>query len=313
MEKNYSLGLHRVCLLSLFLFGIVINKITDGGSGLLWLLVGTPILLLLLPLFLPVFDKLYGIESAKSVDRTSKKVGLAAIYILTGLYALWTAYYTSFLYADFIASIMIPGTPVFWVQLLFVLVCLWLAMKEPTVIFKVALVSFAAVVLSALLLFAVSVPHFVSFGSLFKNLDFGRLADFNLDNPVLRFFLPLPVILVFFTCTSCGTGKKSVYIGTAAGALLFGLSMLQLLLIFDEKYLATLNYPYLSSVSVLAGDEVFLRLDGLVYAILYVCFFLKCSVCLHTIRLLAQKFSRRLGFYVTPVCAALIVLLPLLA
>ena len=312
MQYN-SLNLHRICLLSLFLFGVVINKLTDGSTGLLWLLIGTPALFLVMPPLMKLFDRLFGVESLKSVSSPAKKAGLAALYILSGLFALWTAYFTSFRYADFIASAMIPGIPVVWVQLLFLLVCLWLSLKDPTVILKIALVGFVAVVLSVLLLFAVSIPHFASPGSLLKSLDFGSLTDLNPDNPVLRFFLPLPVILVLFACMPGGINKKSVYWGTLVGAALFGLSMLQLLLIFDGEYLATLDYPYLSSVSVLAADEVFLRLDGLVYAILYVCFFLKSSVCLLTIRLLSQKFGRRLGYIITPACTAVIILCSLLA
>ncbi len=314
-ERQPVLTAHKICLIALFMSAGIITAIPSGIAGLLQSVIIYIALLALMPLIIRLFNIIFSIDTIKSSDPVAAKFCYTFIYFVTALGAVWFAGIGTADFAGFAATVIIPDAPVFLIELFFLAAAVWLAMKNPSVILKITLVVSVIIFISVILLFIISIPHWrTDAASLIRNFDNYKFTDIYSwqGNPALRNAAALLIVFALLACLPEKAGSKSLFTGIILGTLLFTACMIQTLLIFNEKYLATLTYPYLSSVSILSSDEVFLRMDVLVYLMFYTCCLIKTSVCLLTIRLLASKYNEKSGWFVTAASGLLIIVYQLI-
>lgn len=313
--REPALTTHKICLVALFMSAGIITTIPTGIAGLLQSVIIYIALLALIPIIARLFNIIYSIDTIKSSDPAAAKFCYTFIYVVTALAAVWFAGIGTDDFAGFAATVIISDAPVFWIELFFLAAAVWLAMKNPSVILKIALVVSVIIFISVIVLFIISIPHWrTDAASLFINFNNNSFTDINSwqSNPALRNAAALFVVIALLACLPEKAGGKSLYTGIALGTLLFTVCTLQTLLIFNEHYLSTLTYSYLSSVSILSSDEVFLRMDGFVYLMFYTFCLIKTSACLLTIRLLAVKYNEKAGWFITAASGLLIIVYQLI-
>lgn len=301
--KSSGLSPHRISLIILFILESVIIKIGSGGFSLItfagWVLVCT----VSIPVVLIIFFFIYGKEGIEQFGGILPQTFITAIYAATGVYALFCAYLSISGFCTFARIIMIPEAPAIWVMLPFLFLCIWLASKPTTVLLKIALTSLPFILLIIAVLFFASIPLFryeaIPLTLRFEPDIFGAWKG--ADSPVFRTFTSLPAVLILLAegegknRTSRRSAVKNSVAGTLIGAALFTLCMVQVLLLFSDRYIANLSHPYLSAVSVISADEVFLRADGLVYLMFFLCSLIRGAASFMCIARLCEKYRGSKG------------------
>jgi hypothetical protein len=306
-----ALNAHKLCLVTLFLLPEIINGFSVGKTGFFEAVIIFVVLLFFMPLLLRLFNLLFCAEAFRSSGSAAGRAILTAIYAAAAAASLYFAGSCADNFAGFCATVIIPDAPLFWVELAFIAAAVWLSMKDTAVIFKFALVISVVVFTSVIALFVLSLTQLrPDAASLFKSIDTGAFLDLKswIHNPALTIIASLPVILALVACLPGKADGKSVYPGIFLGFLLLLICAAQTLLVFDENYLATLSYPYLSSVGILSADEVFLRMDGFVYITFYALSLIKTAACFSAVRLLCSKYNNKAGFYAPAACGVIIVI-----
>ncbi len=102
-----------------------------------------------------------------------------------------------------------------------------------------------------------------------------------------KMFLPTLPAAAFV----CGNEKaiKAGALGTAWAFLLCAVVLLDCILSFSLPLAAKLDYPYIDDISTVTVGSLFTRMDGFAYIAFFVCYLVKCGVCVRICGKLVQR------------------------
>lgn len=299
--KKKPLGLHKIALAALFTVGNTLIRFPwrNGGSETLWLFL-LSVLGALIPAVVcyPLLRRLF--RSPLS-DNPAKRVLAAALAVLLGAYAVFTAFDCMRDYLSFSFATILPdgGKPL--LCLLFLGCAVRLSSVGDRGIDIFALLALAVVAVCALGLF------------------FAGASDYRPENISLRFpeewrtlFSPLlllwretllPVILLsaYFALVLPRSGERALVIGTAAGCAVLLICVLQTLLTFGPALAARYPYPYAYAARTISVGPYFFRLEGFSYLPDYLACLTRSAVCLAVARLSVGRFFPRIARHVPAV------------
>mgnify|MGYP004699749449 FL=1 len=309
-NEKKPLGLHKIALAALFTVGNTLLRFPwrGGGSETLWLFL-LSVLGALIPAVVcyPLLRRLF---RAPLADRPAKRVLAAAVALLLGMYAVFTAFDCMRDYLSFSFETILPGGGKPVLLLLFLGCAVWLSSvgDRGTDIF--ALLAFAAVALCTVGLFPAGAPGYRPENIALKLPD-GWQA---LLRPLLLLWretlLPLVLLSAYFALVLPRRGERALVAGTAAGCGLLLICVLQTLLTFGSSLAARYPYPYAYAVRMISVGPYFFRLEGFSYLPDYLACLTRSAVCLAVARRLFGRFFPRLARRVPAVlCVTLLIFL----
>lgn len=274
MKRSNSLyNKHFLCLAALFVLGngvITAPFLSANRFSFLSFLLSfaLAILVAFLAFFIPV-NKLTTIP-----------------FILLSLYCVGD---TGITFIKFIKANLLPKTAPFLIALPFILILGYMAFQRLSAVLKLCFVSFF-VVLGVILLFF-----------------FATLKDFNIKNifiyelPSVRLVLEqmypfiktvvLPILLLPVLAGDLAVKKGANVLGVAVGCALFGVCILNSVLLFGIDFAAALPYPYSAAGSTVTFGNLFTRMDGLLYFVYLVSCVTKCIVGIEVIKKSRSVFA----------------------
>lgn len=305
--KKQTAGLHKVALAALFTVGNALLRYpwrqSDTNVLFLFLLsvVGA-----LLPAFLlyPVFRRIWRKPVGK---KKSRLFGVALLSVLFAVYALYCAWRSCADYVDFSVELVLPRGNRFLLTALFLACAVGLSRLTDKGMDSFSLLAFIGVVLCAVFLFVVGIPHF--------QITHLRADLFVWDVSVLESvptlwkesLLPLTVLSLYFALTVPRGGERSLALGTGIGCVILFLCVLQAILTFGTAYAAQLTYPYSYATRILSVGQYFFRLEGFSYLLDYASCLLRCAVSLALAKRLLGRFAPRIA-HGLPICVGVILL-----
>ncbi len=308
--KKKPFGLHKIALAALFTVGNTLIRFPwrGGGSGTLLLFL-LSVLGALIPATVcyPLLRRLFRTPLA---GRTAKRLLAAAVALLLGIYALFSAFDCIWDYLSFSFETILPsgGKPV--LSLLFLGCAVWLSSIGDRGIDIFALLAFAAVVFCTVGLFSAGAPDYRPENIALKLPDGWRA----LLHPLLHLWretlLPLVLLSAYFALVLPRRGEQALVIGTAAGCAILLICVLQTLLTFGPALAARYPYPYAYAVRIISVGPYFFRLEGFSYLPDYLACLMRSAVCLAVVRRLFGRFFPRRAHRVPAVlCVTLLIFL----
>jgi len=195
------------------------------------------------------------------------------------LYCIADAFIT---FIRFISQNLLPDTKPFLIALPLILLLLYIGFQKEEMLFKFSLVSFFAAA-SVVLFFFFSTAKDFNVSNIFIN----RLPSFNgflvQLAPYLKSIVLPTVLLCIFARLNNIRNSVSVW-GLAVGFILFGLTILNSVLLFGIELSGVLDYPYSSAGSTVTFGNLFTRMDGFLYFVYLASTIVKCGVGIFTIK-----------------------------
>lgn len=308
--KKKPLGLHKIALAALFTVGNTLIRFPwrSGGSETLWLFL-LSVLGALIPAVVcyPLLRRLF--RSPLS-GNAAKRLLAAALAILLGAYAVFTAFDCIRDYLSFSFATILPngGKPLLCLLFLGCAVRLSSVGDRGTDIF--ALLAFAAVAICALGLFLAGTPDYRP-----ENISLRLPQEWQALLPPLLLLwretiLPVVLLSAYFALVLPRSGDRALIIGTAAGCAVLLVCVLQTLLTFGPSLAARYPYPYAYAARTISVGPYFFRLEGFSYLPDYLACLTRSAICLATVRLLFGRFFPRVARRVPAVlCVTLLIFL----
>ena len=265
MAKNFY-NKHFICLAALFILGNGIitpfDLDTDKYNFLSFLICSVLALIVTVIAFFIPFNRL-----------------TALFFIVLSFYIFGDSFIT---FITFIKNNLLQSAPSILIALPFILMLIYAAFKAQELIFKFSLICFF-VVLGVILLF---------FLATFKDFNIKNIFIYQIPklSNVLKQMLPyfktvvVPSILLPIIAKANYIGKGVNIISVALGCVLFGVCILNSVLLFGVDFASELPYPYSAAGSTVTFGNLFTRMDGLLYFVYLVSSFIKCSVAIIVIK-----------------------------
>lgn len=228
------------------------------------------------------------------------------VYLLISISSVAAAVFALREYSRFIFDDVLVRENYFVIKAILTFCVYCLAVSKENVIYKFAFLS--AVLISAVFvgLFFTSVKTFDA-----ENIKSALVfSDFSLKETAVYFskmFLPSLLAAVFI----CEDQKaiKAGLLGTAWAFLLGAVVLLDCILSFSLPLASKLDYPYIDDISTVTVGSLFTRMDGFAYIAFFVCYLIKCGVCVSLCGGMLQNAGiRRKRIVTAAVCAAALLL-----
>lgn len=285
-----------------FIGGTLLYAGRSGDASISSYLLAALLSALLLSAASPAACDIFSPSSVKEAKGFFRRLALALLSILLIPTASALSLVSAREFSDFASEVMFLRLPTPLISLLFIVFCIFFAAKGLTVAKKLSRSAFILVLAGASLLFVYSVPS-MSF-DLFT-LDIGTPTASDVIKIFTSLFLPLAIPMIFL-CTERSKAKAPLsapLTGVAIGVALILLCHMNVLLLFGEALAESLQMPYPEAVATVTAGKLFLRLEGLFYAMYFAAASFRCAICLA----LASSAVRKLFPNVKdlPICALL--------
>jgi hypothetical protein len=271
--ENNFLNKHFICLSSLFVLGngvITAPSANANEYNFLAFLISSVLAVVVAVVFFII-----------PLNRLT-----SLFFIIFGFYVFGDTFID---FIKFIKNNLLPDTPPFLIVLPFVLILVYAAFKRVELLLKFALICFFAVVGVILLFFLATLKDFN-----IKNIFIYQMPKmtvvFEQILPYLK-TVTLPVGLLPILAKTNGIKKSANIIGVAVGCLLFGVCILNSVLLFGFPFASVLDYPYSSAGSTVTFGNLFTRMDGLLYFVYLASSFVKCIVGIEIIKKSRNLFA----------------------
>ncbi len=214
----------------------------------------------------------YAFSRLKSIRNT-----LYLTLSILGILALITiAVFTLKNFSVYAAKTMLQAKDIFLPFVSMAVLSLFLAISGKKVLLKLATLVLPIALAIIIFLFAFSVQFMSSkYFIPYRMPSGGLLKSFC---PLLLSLVPsvLPIILF-----SKKESIKNIFSALAIGIGGVAVGLLNVLGIFGSEFAATLTYPYSVSVGTASMGEIFSRLDGFFYAVLFFTTLIKVGICIY--------------------------------
>ena len=289
--KKQAAGLHKVALAALFTVGNALLRYPwrQGDTNVLFLFL-LSVVGALLPAFLlyPVFRRIWRRPIGKSKLRL---FGVAALSVLFAAYAVYCAWRSCADYVTFSVELVLPRGNRFLLTALFLGCAVGLSRLSDKAMDSFSLLAFVGVVICAVFLFVVGIPHFQSSHLGTDLLVWDAAVLESVPSLWKESLLPLTVLSLYFALTVPRGGERALALGTGIGCVILFLCVLQAILTFGTAYTAQLTYPYSYATRILSVGQYFFRLEGFSYLLDYAACLLRCAISLAVAKRLLGRFS----------------------
>ncbi len=212
--------------------------------------------------------------------------------LAVGIFALFSSAECFLDLTSFIAKIILPATPKFFIAVLFGWVIIYFSLKPKESLLKFSLVSIVLVTAVVLFFFIAPMDKYD-----LRNIFIFRLPK--LEEVMVQgkpyFINPLlhSIILPVYLKLELGQSKtKQGFLGVVLGSVLLGLCILSPILLFGSNVCGSLEFPFSSAVSTVTVGRLFTRLDGFAYFVYFVCALIKITVCVRVAFMTLRKISK---------------------
>lgn len=181
-------------------------------------------------------------------------------------------------YVGFVSRSILPETSIFVIGAVLFLVTLWSATRPSSTILKFSLISFFIVSVVVILFFIFSMKSL--------NIEYIFLLSLPDFYDVIKQSLPYisGVFLSFITTfiyqkQILGSVKNGgSVISVLLTGLLFGVVLLNSILLFGSRLSGDYKYPYSDAISVISIGDLFTRMDGFAYFVFFATSLIKLTV-----------------------------------
>ncbi len=213
------------------------------------------------------------------------KITIIPIWLL-GFYCISDAFIT---FVKFISDNLLYDTHRILIILPFLAIIGYMSFKKTEVLYKFSLL-FGVFALAVILLFFLSTAK--DFNA--RNIFIYNLPTVNtLYKQLLPYFknivLPTGLLAVFKNFVNIK--KSTALAGLTVGFVLFGICLLNSVLLFGIEFSGVLDYPYSSAGSTVTFGYLFTRLDGFLYFVYLSSCAVKCVVGIFVIKKSREKLS----------------------
>lgn len=219
------------------------------------------------------------------------KANLYLPLAILGILALiTTAVFTLKSFSFYAAKTMLQANDIFLPFVTLAALSLFLAVSGKKVMSKLATLVLPIALGIILFVFAFSVQFMsVKYFIPYRIPSGGMLKAFC---PLVLSLAPsvLPIILL-----SKGKGVKSIASALTVGIGGVAIGMLNVLGIFGSEFAATLSYPYSVSVGTASMGEIFSRLDGFFYALIFFTTLIKVGICIYCTKTLISSLILKIS------------------
>ncbi len=289
--------------ISLFFVGGTILYAGRGGEASLSSYILAALLsALLLFAVLPAARGIFSPPSVRNAKGFFRRLTLTLLSLLSAAASSALAVTSVREFSSFAGEVMFIRLPTPLISLLFLVFCAFFASKGPTVVKKVSRYGFLLALVGAVLLFVYSIPS-MAFDSF--TLNIGAPKHREVIKIFLSTFLPLTVPLVFL-CADESESKapsSAPLVGVALGVALVLLCHFNVTILFGETLAETLPRPYPEAVATVTAGKLFLRLEGVFYAMYFAAATFRCAVCIALASSAVGKLFPRIGKL--PLCITL--------
>ena len=301
---------HLICLLGLFILGESVIATPYSGADSLNVLalfcacaIAAVSVFLITPLLPPIFS-----------DENEKKnpilrAAVTFCYCIAIIISLFSAAKAFVSLNDFVCEVMLIKTPRFITAFILAILAVVATAGDRNNIFKFSLISTVVCALIIVALFVFSIPNFelgniIPYTYLPSHNILGQIAEYS-----LKVFAPCAVAVVYICATHEAPRGTILCDGVLLGGIMLLLCVANSILIFGAPTAAKMQFPYSDAVSLVSIGELYTRMDGLSYLLIFISTATKITVCLKTARI----FIKRLGFKYersfVAACGALMVVL----
>lgn len=212
--------------------------------------------------------------------------------ILAAATALYVAIATTSEFSRFAAEVMLLRASALPVAVIFLVFCLFLSLKGRRTVRKFAFLTAIAVGIAAAVLMLLSLsslePGAVTLGSGAVDRRYTALA-------FVRKFAPVSVALVYL---SLGDGKgdrprltpRATAVGLLIGGAILTVCRYNVVLLLGDALSGAVRIPYSAAVSVISTGKLFMRVEGLSYAMYFFSMATRVSVSIGVLIALAREF-----------------------
>jgi len=278
-----TLNINRICLSSMFLLGSAVLFIPTSSSkkgDFFGFFIAFSLSIVLYFLWSFLADKYYNLNNK------------IAIYIFSFFVFSFCSLAVCITVKNFISYMwgeVFPESSKFLILSVFTAILIFISLKSELSLTKFSVLAFVFCFLSIVILFFVS---FDNFSPVFaKGLLSGKIKDVlkSASGYFTRVFLCPFVFAVFSRFASWKNNKRPDFIGFLLGFLMLCLCYLNSALIFSVSYAAELKFAYPLSISVVSVGNLFARMDGFAYFIIFFSCILKSAVAIMAVKLILIK------------------------
>ena len=220
------------------------------------------------------------------ISKERAEIPKRAVFLALSIASAFAAVFSLREYSRFIFDDVLTRGNYLTVKAIFTVCVFALAAAREHAIYKFSLLS--AVLVSGVfaVLFFTSLKTFDA-----ENLKSAiSLTGFSFKQTAVyyfKMFLPTLPAAAFV----CGNEKaiKAGALGTAWAVLLCAVVLLDCILSFSLPLAAKLDYPYIDDISTVTVGSLFTRMDGFAYIAFFVCYLVKCGVCVRLCGRLVQR------------------------
>ncbi len=291
-EKSVNLGVASIISLSSaggFLIGLPLSS--DDGSDILALVISV---ILSFGLIALLYKPLGAVYSAKP-SNLSQAVCLAAVYVISLALLAGIAVFSLIEFSQYAKEIMLPSVQIGVVFLITALLAFYITTKGITAFGKTALIFAVLTLVLGIVVFLFSIPKM----SVKYLIPTGFPSLKNALYTSVLFYLKSfgQTLFPMFIIGGKQRDIKSSFIGNALGGVLVAFGLLNTVLIFGGGFASTLDYPYTSAVSTVNLGNIFSRMDGFLYVMIFFCSIIKISFIFYCIKILSDKINELKIFY----------------
>lgn len=285
---------HLICLLGIFILGEAVIAAPYSGADSLNVLalfcacaIAAAGVFLLTPLCSRVFSEI----SSKSNPISRFAVTLCySIVIIVSLFLAAKAFVSL---NRFVCEVMLIKTPRFIVAFISAVLAAVSVMGGRNNIFKFSLISAVICALIIAVLFALSLQSF----EVRNIVPYTYLPSYNLlaqtAEYLLKCFAPCAVAVVYICATHESPRGAILCDGVLLGGIMLLVCVANSVLIFGAPTAAGMQFPYSDAVSLISLGELFTRMDGFSYLLIFISTVTKITVCLKTALILVTRLGLR--------------------
>lgn len=222
-----------------------------------------------------------------------KRISVSIFSVLAAAASLFVVIETAMDFSGFAADVMLLRAPRLPVAIIFLIFCTFLASKGERAVRKFAFLSAVAVGACAALLILLSLPSLdikdVTFDK--GSIDVGYTVS-----SFVRKFAPVCIALVYFSL-GCGEKKScarltppAAFLGVLIGGAILTICHFNVTLLLGSALARGESIPYSSAVGALSTGKLFMRVEGLSYAMYFFSMSSRLSIAIGTLIALSKRF-----------------------
>ena len=271
--------------------GIIYLPTHSGGNYTLW---GFSIALAAGLILYFAVSPIYSFVMGEVADNGLKRLFKGILLITLAVAPLFFAAQVFSVFVSFVSEVILPQTPIWLINIVFLLVVVFFALKRQEDSLKFSLICSVFVIIGIIFFSLASISDYE-----LKNITIFPLPEFReLIKETKPYFInPLlpSLLLPFYYRLVFRKNRVSGSLGAILGYLFLGICLLSVVLLFGTELASKLSNPYASAISTISIGRLYTRLDGFSYFIYFATAITKINVCIFCSYSCLKKLNKCIG------------------